>query len=228
VPLLIVAVTNGLLTYWLPQWYGTTSLVVLRAGSPPIAQQLSSVVGVWAVTVALALGIVSVWICAFRRVKSGFLDASRVAVSACVLGALNTASEFGFGSVISALPGFTTIQAVLRGIPNPLFRIAVTVTTLAGITGSAAGGLSIALAAMSKEFLALANANGISVEVLHRVAVMAAGGMDTLPHNGAIIMLLMITGLTHQQAYPDIFAITCLKTIAAFVVVLVYFSAGVV
>jgi H+/gluconate symporter-like permease len=29
---------------------------------------------------------------------------------------------------------------------------------------------------------------------------MASGGMDTLPHNGAVITLLAITGLSHRQA----------------------------
>jgi len=71
---------------------------------------------------------------------------------------------------------------------------AVTVTTLAGMTGSASGGLSIALAAMADQFKAAALASHIPLEVLHRVAAMAAGGMDTLPHNGAIITLLAITG----------------------------------
>src|SRR5690606_8414014 len=104
-------------------------------------------------------------------------------------------------------------------IPNPLINEAITVTTLAGITGSATGGMSIALAAMSEQFIAAANASGIPMEVLHRVASMASGGMDTLPHNGAIITLLAVTGLTHRQAYGDIFAITCIKTMAVFVVI---------
>jgi H+/gluconate symporter-like permease len=66
------------------------------------------------------------------------------------------------------------------------------------------------------------------MEVLHRVAAMACGGMDTLPHNGAIITLLAITGLTHRQAYGDIFAVTCIKTTAVFVVIAVYYLTGIV
>ena len=119
---------------------------------------------------------------------------------------INTASEFGFGAVIAALPGFLVIQAALAAIPNPLVNEAITVTALAGITGSASGGMSIALAAMAEQFKAAADAAGIPFEVLHRVASMACGGMDTLPHNGAVITLLAITGLTHRQSYGDIFA----------------------
>ena len=65
--------------------------------------------------------------------------------------------------------------------------------------------MSIALAAMSDTFIAAAEAAKIPLEVLHRVASMASGGMDTLPHNGAVITLLAVTGLTHKQAYKDIF-----------------------
>ncbi len=114
---------------------------------------------------------------------------------------MNTASEYGFGEVIASLPAFPGGADALRSIPNPLVNEAITVTTLAGITGSASGGLSIALATMSSYFIEVANASGISPELLHRVALMASGGMDTLPHNGAVITLLAVTGLTHRQSY---------------------------
>ena len=100
-------------------------------------------------------------------------------------------------------------------------------TVLAGITGSASGGMSIALAAMSDQFIAAAQAADIPLEVLHRVASMASGGMDTLPHNGAVITLLAVTGLTHRQSYGDIFAVTCLKTLAVFVVIGFYYLTGI-
>ena len=63
---------------------------------------------------------------------------------------------------------------------------------------------------------------------MHRVAAMASGGMDTLPHNGAVITLLAVCGLTHRQSYKDIFAITCLKTIAVFFVIGLYYATGIV
>jgi H+/gluconate symporter-like permease len=75
---------------------------------------------------------------------------------------------------------------------------------------------------MSATFISMAHAAGIPLEVMHRVTAMASGGMDDLPHNGAVITVLAVTGLTHRQSYPDIFAITILKTIAVFVVILVY------
>jgi H+/gluconate symporter-like permease len=146
-----------------------------------------------------------------------------------MLAALNTGSEYGFGAVIAALPGFAQLSRFLTAsIHDPLVNVAVTTNVLAGITGSASGGMSIALGAMGDTYLRNAAAAGIPAEVLHRVAAMASGGMDTLPHNGAIITLLAITGMTHQHAYRDIFVLTALKTFVVFVVIAVYKLTGIV
>jgi H+/gluconate symporter-like permease len=174
----------------------------------------------------LSFLIVAVLVFAWRAVSANFAEGSKAAVAGALLAAVNTASEYGFGAVIAALPGFLIIADALKAIPNPLVNETITVTTLAGITGSASGGMSIALGAMADQFIATANAAGIPLEVLHRVAAMASGGMDTLPHNGAVITLLAVTGLTHRQSYKDIFAITCIKTVAVFVVIAVYYLTG--
>ncbi len=107
-----------------------------------------------------------------------------------------------------------------------LVNEAVTVTALAGVTGSASGGMSIALATMADRFISAAQASGIPLEVLHRIAAMASGGMDTLPHNGAVITLLAVTGLTHKEAYRDVFAITLVKTAAVAVAIGVFYFTG--
>jgi H+/gluconate symporter-like permease len=150
------------------------------------------------------------------------------AIAGAMLAAMNTASEYGFGAVIAALPGFMVIGHALQSIPNPLVNAAVTVSTLAGVTGSASGGMSIALAAMGEQFISACQAAGIPLEVLHRVVAMASGGMDTLPHNGAVITLLAVTGLTHREAYRDIFAVTMIKTLAVFFVITVFYLTGLV
>ena len=139
---------------------------------------------------------------------------------------MNTASEYGFGGVIAILPGFVTISTALKAIPNPLINEAISVTALAGITGSASGGMSIALAAMSDGLIRAAHEAHLPLEVLHRVAAMASGGMDTLPHNGAVITLLAVTGLSHRTSYRDIFAVTLIKTAAVFLVIGVYYLSG--
>ena len=139
---------------------------------------------------------------------------------------MNTASEYGFGAVIAALPGFLVVANTLNAIPDPLVNEAVTVNVLAGITGSASGGMSIALAAMADSFIASADAAGIPMDLLHRVASIASGGLDTLPHNGAVITLLAVTGLTHRQSYKDIFAITLISTASVFLVIGLFYATG--
>jgi H+/gluconate symporter-like permease len=225
-PLVLVGVANFVLTKWIPIAYGPTHTLTL-AGKP-IETQISSVAAIWAVEGALLIGILTVFLFAWRPVLEKFADGSKAAVAGALLASLNTASEYGFGGVIAALPGFTVVANVLKSIPNPLLNEAITVTALAGITGSASGGMSIALAAMSDNFIAAANAANIPLEVMHRVAAMASGGMDTLPHNGAVITLLAVTGLTHRQAYNDVFVITLTKTLAVLFVILVYYTTGLI
>ncbi|HEX8416335.1 MAG TPA: GntP family permease, partial [Methylobacterium sp.] len=227
-PLVVVGVANLAFTALIPRLYGAKHETTLAGLDQPIVTQVTTVTAIWAVELALVAGILTVFAFAWRPVSQGFAEGSRAAVGGALLAAMNTASEYGFGAVIAALPGFLVIREALSAIPNPLVNEAVTVTALAGITGSASGGLSIALAAMSGQFIAAAQGAGIPMEVLHRVAAMASGGMDTLPHNGAVITLLAVTGLTHRQAYADVFAITVLKTAAVFVVIGLYYLTGIV
>jgi H+/gluconate symporter-like permease len=229
-PLVVVGVMNKVFTIMIPRIYGATSEIALTqaAAAKPLVTQVSSVAAIWAVEGALLLGILTVVASAFKPVREKFAEGTKSAIAGSLLASMNTASEYGFGAVIAALPGFLVIADALRAIPNPLVNEAITVSTLAGITGSASGGMSIALAAMSEQFIAAANAANIPLPVLHRVASMASGGMDTLPHNGAVITVLAVTGLTHKQSYGDIFAITCIKTLAVFVVIAVYYITGVV
>jgi H+/gluconate symporter-like permease len=227
-PLVMVFATNKLFTTLIPQFYGKEWVVQLAGMTKPLATPISAVTAIWAVMCALLVGIITVLVFAFPAVKSKFAEGSKAAVGGSLLASMNTAAEYGFGAVIAALPGFLIIAGALKAIPNPLINEAITVTTLAGITGSASGGMSIALGAMADQFIAGANAAGIPLEVLHRVASMASGGMDTLPHNGAVITLLAVTGLTHKTSYIDIFAVTCTKTLAVFVVIAVYYMTGII
>jgi H+/gluconate symporter-like permease len=226
-PLVAVGVLNKLFTSLIAAQYGARHEVALPGMAQPLVTQVPSVGAIWAVLGALLIGILTVLAFAYGRVARRFAEGSKAAVGGALLASMNTASEYGFGAVIAALPGFLVIREALRAVPNPLVNEAVSVSVLAGITGSASGGMSIALAAMADQFIAGAEAAGIPLEVLHRVASMASGGMDTLPHNGAVITLLAVTGLTHRQSYGDIFAITLTKTAAVFVVIAVYYLTGI-
>lgn len=228
-PLLLVGVCNKIFTLYINKNYGV-SFDFSALGIGGIAPvEVPKMAAIWAVEAALVVGILTVLLLAFRPIKMNFKHQINISIGGALLATLNTASEYGFGGIIAALPGFKLINEALSStIKDPLANEAVTITTLAGITGSASGGLSIALATMSETFLAAAAKVGITPEVLHRIASMASGGMDTLPHNGAVITLLAITGLTHRQSYGDIFAMTLIKTVAVAFVIGVYYSTGIV
>ncbi|MBK8336855.1 MAG: GntP family permease [Sterolibacteriaceae bacterium] len=229
-PLVLVGVMNKVFTVLIPGFYGKShSFVPAVIGkAAPVVQEVSKIAAIWAVEGALLIGILTVFVFAGKTVIGRFAEGSKAAIAGALLASMNTASEYGFGAVIAALPGFLVVANTLTAIPNPLVNEAITVTALAGITGSASGGMSIALAAMSETFIQNAQAAGIPLEVFHRVASMASGGMDTLPHNGAVITLLAVTGLTHRVSYRDIFAITLIKTSAVFVVIAAYYLTGIV
>ncbi|ALN91820.1 MULTISPECIES: GntP family permease [Lysobacter] len=229
-PLLLVGIANKVFSVWLPQAYGKQHSFdpAVIGDAAPVVQEVSKIAAIWAVEGALLIGIAAVLVFAWKPVMASFAEGSKAAIGGALLAAMNTASEYGFGAVIAALPGFLVVANALAAIPNPLVNEAITVTALAGITGSASGGMSIALAAMADTFIANAHAASIPMEVLHRVAAMASGGMDTLPHNGAVITLLAVTGLSHRQAYKDVFAITLVKTAAVFVVIGLYYATGLV
>ena len=229
-PLVAVAGLNKVFTDLLPSLYDkTVSFVPAVIGkAAPVVQEVPKVLALWSVELALVCGILICLVTAWGAITEKFAEGTKAAIGGAMLATLNTATEYGYGAVIAALPGFLAVSEVLRNIPNPLVNEAVTVTTLAGLTGSASGGLGIALAAMSDTFMANATAAGIPFEVLHRVASMASGGMDSLPHNGAVITFLAVCGCTHRQAYPAIFGITLIKTFAVFVVIGVYYLTGIV
>jgi len=229
-PLVLVGVMNKVFTLAIPTLYGKShSFVPAVIGkAAPVVQDVGKIAAIWAVEGALLVGILTVFAFAWKTIVVKFAEGSKAAIAGSLLASMNTASEYGFGAVIAALPGFLVVADALKSIPNPLVNAAVTVTSLAGITGSASGGMSIALAAMAETFIQNAQAAGIPLEVFHRVAAMASGGMDTLPHNGAVITLLAVTGLTHRVAYKDIFAITVIKTMAVFVVIATFYLTGVV
>lgn len=231
-PLLLVAVGNRLFLALVQASYDEQVTAVLNPAADgkakPIVQDVTANAALWSLEAALLVGIAAAVVIGWTPIRHRFAEASQAAIGGSLLASLNTASEYGFGAVIAALPGFHQIASALSTIRDPLLNVAVTTNILCGITGSASGGLSLTLGAFADRFIAAAQANGISLEVLHRIASLASGGMDTLPHNGAIITLLAVTGLTHREAYKDIFVITMIKTLTAFFAIAIFYTTGLV
>lgn len=228
VPLILVAVMNRYLSTAIKEWY-PNGFDFNAIGLANYTVDVAKTGAIWAVGLALIVGIIAAILFDYQRVVTNFKEGVNASISGSLLAVMNTASEYGFGAIIAALPGFALISHALgTTFTNPLVNGAVTTTVLAGITGSASGGMSIALSAMAETYNAAILAAGIPPEVMHRVVAMASGGMDTLPHNGAVITLLAVTGLTHKQSYKDIFAVTIIKTLAVFVVIAAFTWFGIV
>jgi H+/gluconate symporter-like permease len=188
-----------------------TSLIILpRLDSSFLAEEhwggttIAAVAGVWSVVVALAAAIATVIVCNGRRLPA-LRESMDAGANASVLPALSVASLVGFGAVIAALPAFATVRDWVLAIEGgPLVSLAVATNLLAALTGSASGGLTIALDALGSTYLARAAEIGLDPALLHRVAVIGSGTLDILPHNGAVVTLLAVCGSTHWESYRDI------------------------
>lgn len=169
-----------------PQWGGATA---------------ASVAGVWSVVVALAAAIL-VLVATARPPRAALRASVEAGANASVLPLLSVASLVGFGAVVAAMPAFQLVSDWVLGLGGgPLVSLAVATNVLAALTGSASGGLTIALEALAPTYLARAAEVGIDPGVLHRVAAIAAGTLDSLPHNGAVVTLLAVCGTNHREGY---------------------------
>ncbi len=165
---------------------------------------LSAVSGVWSVVTALAVASLVLVLILRKRLPElrKTLDAG---ANASVLPALNTASLVGFGAVVAALPAFALVRDGFLAVPGgPLVSIAVAANVMGGITGSASGGLIIALNALGETYAQLAADMSIHPELMHRVAAISSGALAMLPHNGAVVTLLAICGATQRGSYREI------------------------
>ena len=212
-PLLLVIGVNALFTYVIFPSVDFSSLKDLYPKLEPAKQT-----GLWSLIIALVVACLSLVL--FRLGKwNNLKETVNKGVLGSMLPIFNTASEVGYGAVVASLAGFVVIRdMVLNVSSNPLVSEAVAMNILAGITGSSSGGMSIALQTLGADYLAMANAAGINPELLHRIAALAAGCLDTLPHSGAVITLLAICGMTHKQSYGNVAMCTVVIPMASVVV----------
>jgi H+/gluconate symporter-like permease len=215
-PLLMVVSVNVLMSLVILPNLDVSFLAEERFG----ATSLSAVGGVWAVVTALAAAIIAV-IAVNRRRLPGLRETMDAGANASVLPVLSVASLVGFGAVVAAVPAFTIVRDWVLSIEGgPLVSLAVSTNLLAALTGSASGGLTIALDALGATYMRLAAAHGIDPALLHRIAVMSAGTLDSLPQNGAVVTLLAVCGSTHREGYLDIVMAAIVGPIIALVAVI--------
>jgi H+/gluconate symporter-like permease len=220
-PLVVVIAVNLLMSVFVLPRMDTSFLADEEWGTT----SLSAVGGVWAVVVALFAAILTLIALNFRRLPS-LRESMDAGANASVLPAFSVASLVGFGAVIAALPAFGLVRDWVLSIGGgPLVSLAVATNVLAALTGSASGGMTIALDALGPTYMRLAGEYGIDPALLHRVAVMSAGTLDSLPHNGAVVTLLAVCGVTHKQSYLDIFMVAIVGAVIALVAVILLGSA---
>lgn len=217
-PIILVIVVNLAVTKWVIPAMDTTYLADKKYG----VVTLNDVRGIWSLIVALLAAVVAAIALHWRR-WSNVVGSVNQGTMSSLLPIFNTASEVGYGSVIASLAAFAVIKTFVVGIApgNPLISEAIAVNLMAGITGSASGGMSIALGMLGQTYLEMGTAAGINPELLHRVAAVASGGLDSLPHNGAVITLLGICRLTHRESYLDIFLVSVVGPLLALVAILI-------
>ena len=216
-PLVVVVSVNLLMSLFVLPRLDVSFLAEERWG----ATSLAAVGGVWAVAVALAAAILTLVLINRRRL-SALRESMDAGANASVLPALSVASLVGFGAVVAALPAFAMVREWVLSIGGgPLVSLAAATNVLSALTGSASGGLTIALDALSGTYLRLAADLNIDPALMHRVAVIGSGTLDSLPHNGAVITLLAVCGSTHRESYFDIVMVAIVGAILALAAVII-------
>ena len=216
-PLVIVVAVNLLMSLFVLPRMDASFLEKAEWGETTLA----AVGGVWAVVTALSVAIVVLIAVNYRRLPA-LRDSMDAGANASVLPVLSVASLVGFGSVVAALPAFAMVRDWVLGIEGgPLVSLAVATNVLASLTGSASGGLTIALDALGATYLKIAHEQGIDPGLLHRVAVIGAGTLDSLPHNGAVVTLLAVCNSTHKESYLDIVMVSIVGGLLALAVVII-------
>jgi H+/gluconate symporter-like permease len=216
-PLFVVIGVNLLMVMVVLPRLDTSFLAEERWG----ATSLSGVGGVWAVAAALATAILILIVVNWRRLPA-LRESMDAGANASVLPAFSVASLVGFGAVVAALPAFAVVRDWVLSIEGgPLVSLAVATNVLAALTGSASGGLTIALDALGDTYLRLAAETGIDPALMHRVAVIGAGTLDSLPHNGAVVTLLAVCGSTHGKSYFDILMVAVVGAVLALAAVII-------
>ena len=212
-PLIVVITVNFLM-----------ALVVLPRVDFSVAEQMlginiTSTIGVWAVLIALAAAIVTLIVCNFKRFGN-LRESLDAGANSSVLPIITVASLVGFGAVVAAMPAFELVRdAVLKMPGGPLVSLVVAMNTLAALTGTASGGMAIALGALGSEYMRLAAEYGINPELMHRLTVISAGTLDALPHNGTVLLLLQISKQTHSSSYLDMVMTVIVSVIISLVAV---------
>lgn len=176
----------------------------------------------WALVAALGSGAIVALAVGYQKLRAMPEAFSRGATSA-VVAITNTCAVVGFGAVAKLSPAFQEALIMVQNIPgSPLIGAAIAVTVIAGLTGSASGGQSIALPLIAPHYLDI----GAQPDELHRVVAISSGALDSLPHNGYVVTTIRaVCGETHKDAYGAVGALTVIIPVIGTIMAVVLFTA---
>ncbi|MGE7664476.1 GntP family permease [Ureibacillus composti] len=154
----------------------------------------------------------------FHKYIPSHKEALSLGANGSVMPIFFTSASVAFGVVITMAPGFKAISDFILGIPgNPLISLTIASLALGAITGSASGGLGIAMEAFAQSYLAM----GVNPEAMHRISAIASAVLTGLPHAGAILSLFALTGLTHKNGFKYAFIIMTVPNLLALIAALI-------
>lgn len=146
-------------------------------------------------------------------ISQGFNDG----ILPCIL----VSAVVGLGSVIAATPVFAIIRDSVMMLPiNGLTKVAAVTTIVSGISASAAGGIQLTMELFGQEFLNM----GFPAEIVHRVAAIASGGLDSMPWNGSVVMMFTLSGVSYNKGYKAVAILTVVLPIVASLVAAFVFT----
>lgn len=176
-----------------------------------------------ALIVALLGGVIATYVLN-RKYFRDFWNAVSEGTIGALIAIANTSAVVGFGGVAKATPAFASTVDFMTSIPgSPLIGGAIAVCVIAGLTGSASGGQSIALPLLAPHYLDM----GVNPDALHRVVAISSGSLDSLPHGGYVVTTIRaIAGETHKDAYPAFGALTVIVPLLGVILAVILFSLG--
>ena len=237
IPLVMVIVLNLLISNpfqwdWGYHWDEASLESMAPLGLSLLAGSVGKVQAIWSINAALIVSCVAAVLIGRKHLqeRGGIVPPVNAGALGSASAILNVASGYAFGCVVASLPAFGMVKEALLGISfgnGPLMSAIITTNLMTGVTGSASGGMTIALGMLGEEWLAWAQQTGVSPEVLHRIVSMASECVDTGPHSGALVTLMAVCGLTHRESYYDVVMLTLLKTLVVFLCLAVYMLTGI-
>jgi len=236
VPLLAVVLVNLYMSNpfrwsWAYHWDAQSLDALKPLKLSLLSSGVDRIQAIWSLDIALGIGIICTAFIGYKRFRAsgGIMTPMNWGTVSSLTAILNTASGYAFGCVVASLAGFQSVKAALLQINSgtgPLLSEIITTNIMVAITGSASGGLTIALGMLGQEWLQWAQAIGMQPDVLHRIVCLASEGLDSMPHSGALVTLITVCGLTHKQSYYDVFILTLLKPLVALLCLWLYSVTG--